>query len=606
MAEVNPNQIQLLANYLSFKKTWIYEQFVRSPEQILVLFSGNRAGKTSGVIHQYVSRIYGWHPVVEKNFVYLECPRCGKTYAVPSNYTVPAEQRMPPDMQCGDCRQFLRIHDRSTNVYRFMSPVLPTEKGKSSDKGEDMNETNEIKNAIYPALKHWLPSGDTIVRDVTFRSPSLVVRDPFYGHVFGCRQHQVQHANKEIVFEFMGYSQEVQAGGGVDRNSVFADEEIPRDHYEEQLPRLVREKGDFIMGVTAAKNLTWTYDGLLNQAGKIVRSKTICDFLNSKNKGKAGGRNFEQIETVPSQNKNIVAFQSAMDDNPVLDKEAIETLMEPFKYDQEIYEVRRYGIHRQSSGLIFPGFTPRVHVIDEFEWFDGGRMFNSRNWLMARLIDYHERNNWAIPFVALSPTNEMFVWHELSPSPVNMTTGNIADDVIQASGQYYFKFNLIDPLAKVIQSNTNRSAMDEINRIFHEAKVDGRCAGGFFRAWDTKDTKGRDALKERLANSLICERPFNNKRGKNGTCLPTIWIWRCCPETAKSLANWRWQTWNSETAALQNEKKEKPAQPYSHFCTALEGILKEIGWKPIPEDRETEQRRNVNRFQGRRHASICC
>jgi hypothetical protein len=52
---------------------------------------------------------------------------------------------------------------------------------------------------------------------------------------------------------------------------------------------------------------------------------------------------------------------------------------------------------------------------------------------------------------------------------------------------------------------------------------------------------------------------------------------------------------------VTKEKKETPSQKYSHFCTALEAIFKDIRFKPRPMLRPSEQtERQLERFQGGR------
>ena len=71
-------------------------------------------------------------------------------------------------------------------------------------------------------------------------------------------------------------------------------------------------------------------------------------------------------------------------------------------------------------------------------------------------------------------------------------------------------------------------------------------------------------------NSAECKEPYSNMREEDGvvTWLPTIWINReKCPNVRKSVAKW------------STNANGKPEQAHSHFCTAIEAILKDIRFK---------------------------
>ena len=132
-------------------------------------------------------------------------------------------------------------------------------------------------------------------------------------------------------------------------------------------------------------------------------------------------------------------------------------------------------------------------------------------------------------------------------------------------------------MAAINQSNTGRSVIDDMNHYFREFRKEGICMGGHWESANTKSTvtkhmhnvRGREQLKLRLYNSTLCETPFNNRIEKNGLTkrLPTVWIFDNCTKIAKSLRNWRIEN-GKETVA------------WSHFCTALEFLLKDVRFHP--------------------------
>ncbi len=92
--------------------------------------------------------------------------------------------------------------------------------------------------------------------------------------------------------------------------------------------------------------------------------------------------------------------------------------------------------------------------------------------------------------------------------------------------------------------------------------------------------RGRDAIKERLKNSRLCGRPFNNRIVKNGieTYLPTLWILDTCPRAVSNMKSWAWDEWATRDALITKDEKNKPQQKNSHFPMVLEGLFKHPGF----------------------------
>lgn len=198
-------------------------------------------------------------------------------------------------------------------------------------------------------------------------------------------------------------------------------------------------------------------------------------------------------------------------------------------------------------------------------------------YILGRAIDYHDRNPWAIIWAALSPQDELFIYRCWSPDLNKWVNATIAKEVASLSGTERFTLNLIDPLAKKVQTNTGKSALEDLNEEFFRLRRQGVGTGGYWEPYDTKGAVGRDAIKTRLHNSIRVERPFNNRITEEGReiWLPTIWILRRCGEVARSLRQWRYEEWGSSKTLVTKDRKETPSQKFSHFPTALEGLLKD-------------------------------
>ena len=157
------------------------------------------------------------------------------------------------------------------------------------------------------------------------------------------------------------------------------------------------------------------------------------------------------------------------------------------------------------------------------------------------------------------------------------------------------------------QSNTSTSVREDINRHFREFRKNDTYPGfqgGFFQSWDTKSTRGRDIIRQRLKWSRVVGVPFNNKITEDGLVryVPTLWVLNNCKETAKSLKQWRYEEYGDRNATVNKDSNEKPTQKFSHFPMCLEAIFKDNRFKPPPKDFYRTENRTPRYFQGRKVA----
>lgn len=350
-------------SFFQFIPTWDYVEGLYLPHSVVADFTGNQRGKTAGKARSYIKRIMGWHPIPNKNVLYFECPdqkdHEWEVHDFGDGIEIPIFQKgeysplmFPKDGKCEICSRKLKIHPRRSRVFRFCSETLPGEKATTT---EDGGESAEVKNTVYPAFKLWLPKF-LIKRDITARQPAMILKDPNAGRTFG----NIVWPGADIVVEFVSYSQRVQAAAGVQRLSIWEDEEAPYDFHEEQLPRLLAENGDLHVTLTPANRMSWTFDEIFERAQLYIRTKAICEFL------KKTGDPAKQVEHTNSE-LDIAVVQAATDDNPTLSKEAIEKKY--FYDDPDSLATRRFGVFRQATGRIFNDFTYKVHVISEKKYF---------------------------------------------------------------------------------------------------------------------------------------------------------------------------------------------------------------------------------------------
>lgn len=573
-------QLNEFAVFISFKPTWLLKQYLLLPHKYdkICLFCGNQAGKSCLMAYSYALRMFGSHPCPRKNLLYFECDNgheftrpapwpgfhtfkleSGQCFWTKNANVQPKPILFPVSMICPECGGKIRIHKRGSHVLRMASENLPEDK---DGEGED---SSEIKNRTYPEFKKWLPPF-LVKRDITARTKSMIIRNMNKGEKFGVGENVVVYDGKDIVLEFISYSQGAQSGAGSQRVSVACDEEPDPATWEEQLPRLFAENGTIELFLTPARKMTWTYSGLFEQAEIILRSKTIQDFYRGKG---------ELANAVPltrmGNHTGIAVFQTSSYDNPTLSREAIDSKASTYE-DPEVKEARVFGIFHQASGRIFKMYDPKIHEIDENEYFPHGI---PHFWTHGRGIDIHPHVNWACGAASMSPTNEMFIWGECWLSPDKYTTLDIISEFVSRCMDYRFKINLVDPEARTIQKDTI-TLLDDINRISLELKKAGNGTGGYWTPWDTKGLVGRNEIKMRLQNSRLVGRPFNNLVSRDGGSkrLPTLWLFRTCRNAAEHMRKWSWDVWADSRTSSMKDAKDTPQQKYSHLNMVWEALLK--------------------------------
>ena len=336
-------------NYLSYQHTEQSRQFLNEPAMILALFYGNQAGKTAIVAYNYVDRIFGKHPIAKKNVLYFECDNRSIQTEVPGIYEghtfAPYKVNNGNMARCPTCDAKLQPHIRNARIFRFSSENLPTQ---AEDTNEEGGSSAEVRNTQYPEFKKWLPSY-LIKKDIVARNASMIVKCPFGGN--------------DIIVEFTSYGQTKGSQKGVQRMSVWMDEEPSLGYFEEQLPRIIMEEGDLIITFTPTEAITYLYDMIFERAKIYYRTKTMCKEYYKK----VEKRDVAQIERTQS-NQDIAVFQAATSDNPVYRNRDVKGIFGVYD-DIDMFYMRFFGIFKAISGRIFKCFDPSIHIIDEDKYF---------------------------------------------------------------------------------------------------------------------------------------------------------------------------------------------------------------------------------------------
>jgi|TARA_R100001530_G_scaffold125840_1_gene94484 hypothetical protein len=344
--ELSPEAIRQANDFNMFSQyihTWESRQFLNIPEKTIALFFGNQRGKGAMTCMGYIHRVMGTHPIPERNINYFECAN-GHKFS-PSTWLNGLEMRYK-DGLCPKCprdnRKEVRLHKRGNKIIRFAGDILPESEGGKSGEADG---SKEVKSVQYLEFMKWCPPF-LIHNPLTSRKKQIGLYDPYGGD--------------DIIFEFVSYKMPVESTRGHQRISIWADELGSEGFYDEQRPRLMIEKGDFIITYTVTEDTKSTilFDQIYDRAKVYYRSQFMLDEYYKK----ICGETKAQIERTNS-NYSIAVIESASDDNPVLSTEnVIEYLME--YPDPEVQMMRRFCVFTQLSSRIFPQFDWSVHSID--------------------------------------------------------------------------------------------------------------------------------------------------------------------------------------------------------------------------------------------------
>lgn len=250
------------------------------------------------------------------------------------------------------------------------------------------------KDVIVPKLKEWLPQGE-----YTTSKNNLGIESSW------------EFRNKSTI-EIVTGKQDTKDLEGWDGDIVWADEPFARDKFVALLRGLRKAKtnledddpemGIFLITMTAVKE-AWMLDD-------IVRNPH---------------RNYASVTEIP------------MNMNPYLSKDYQETYEASLKENEKIPRIQGGWINL--IGLVWPGFKPDTHIIDDFRI--------PTDWPVVPLIDFHPAKPQAISFYSTDPQQRWYVIDEIwSHMPAEQT----ADEIIRAKMSNAWKITdaFIDPLSK--------------------------------------------------------------------------------------------------------------------------------------------------------------
>jgi hypothetical protein len=125
------------------------------------------------------------------------------------------------------------------------------------------------------------------------------------------------------------------------------------------------------------------------------------------------------------------------------------------KLTDEEREARLKGIPSYMSGLVYPYFSRKTHLVDRFKV--------PLDWMVDIAIDVHPREKQAVLFLATDPRNDRYACEEIWDHGDGKW---IAESIVRAVKYNAYRVNrvIIDPLAKGDQNN-DESVYQQVARV---------------------------------------------------------------------------------------------------------------------------------------------
>ncbi len=305
------------------------------------------------------------------------------------------------------------------------------------------------------------------------------------------------------IFQFMTYEQDTKRMGGASIDRVHYDEEPPLAVRNENLMRVMAQGGDEILTMTPLEGFTWTYEDIYE----------YCE--------KSGKEVAEGVYAAPDKAMVMVDIE----DNPAISKKNREKTLAEYAPDER--KARKTGRFIPLEGIIYKGFDPNVHVIEQGEI--------SENWNIVVGIDPGHRHECGVVWCGLDEHDNMIIFDEFKQS--EFLIKDICEMIHSANAAMGLNpiYYVIDPHARNRNQQTGRSDQMEfadygINPILGQDDV----------------KTGIDVIKTRLHEERL-------------------WIYDNCVNLQREFKTYRWKP----QTRTDDDGKPVPVKRNDHLLDAL-------------------------------------
>lgn len=270
-----------------------------------------------------------------------------------------------------------------------------------------------VEDIILPKLKRWCATSDLV--------------NGSFDDSWNSRTLTFTFKNGSTI-QFLTHGMELDKHGGVPLHFVFFDEIPPQNVFNENLMRLIDYNGFWVIAATAVQGMGWTYDYIWE----------------------------------PWENGEIdwvFCIQLKQSDNPYLEADEEERGKYYIAMEDAERTIREEGAFVAKSGLVFPNFKKRTHVLDE-----PLPISEIRSWAWYNSFDFGWNNPTAVLWHAVSPDGRIYTFAEHHKS--YMTTEEHAKVIHEREAAWHKQpeVRVGDPAGNQKQMNTGTSVISEYAR----------------------------------------------------------------------------------------------------------------------------------------------
>lgn len=270
-----------------------------------------------------------------------------------------------------------------------------------------------VEDIILPKLKRWCATSD--------------LKGGSFEDSWDNRTLTFTFRNGSTI-QFLTHGMDLDKHGGVPLHAVFFDEIPPQNIFNENLMRLVDYNGFWVIAATAVGGMGWTYDYIWEpwENGEV-------DF--------------------------IFCIQLKQSDNPYLEADSVERGKYYLAMDDAERHIREEGAFVAKSGLVFPNFKKKTHVLEA-----PLQLHEFRSWAWYSSVDFGWNNPTAWLWHAVAPDGRIYTFAESYGSQTTTAEWSAIIHEREAGFQKQPEVRVGDPAGNQHQMNTGTSVISEYAR----------------------------------------------------------------------------------------------------------------------------------------------
>lgn len=352
-----------------------------------------------------------------------------------------------------------------------------------------------INKIMIPEIKRWIPPSDLI---------NGSWEDSYD------KQQMTLTLRNESMLEFLTYEMDIEKHAGTSRHWIWFDEEPPQYIFNEDLLRLVDTRGKWCMTMTPIEGMTWVY---YNYYRPIIE---------------------EEDQTVGS----VAIFLISTVQNPHVDPGTLDEMTRGMSESEKL--ARKHGQFMAASGLVYPEFNEKVHVVDPLNYSELG------SYLMVAAMDHGLRNPTCWLWAILDHEGRITVFHEHYAA--ELTIKQHADAIKEFERQYGYNFD-------------GRNYRIGDPAIGQRSQVTGGTVQSEYAEHEIFIGTGNNDVN------------YGLNRVRSYFQASGLFITNNCTNTIKELRNYRWDTWATRKQNEEKEAKDRPKKTKDHACDTLRYLV---------------------------------